>query len=108
MAHPEGQNRQRAAGAVDLEWGKRFRQHMRRQDGRIIAVGWRLEDVAEFALQTVQGELIRPQVDLPALRRQHQNAQIIHAMRLVGMIMRDQHTIQPADFCRQQLFAQIG
>ena len=54
-----------------------------------------------------RGRFIQIDLDAAALVDE-ERAQIVDAVGMVGMLMRDQHAVEPVDFGIEQLLAKIG
>src|SRR3569833_1930411 len=80
---------------------------MGHEDRRIIAAGRGLKAIGELLAHALQSGAIAPQIEL-ARHVRGDDSQIIHAVKLIGMIVGDQHAIQPADPRRQKLLAHVG
>ena len=76
------------------------------QDRRIFAAGRRHEAIAEAGVQGARGRLVEIDVDAAALVHE-KRAQIVDAVGMVGVFMRDKHAIEPVHLASQQLLAQI-
>ena len=76
------------------------------QDRRIFAAGRRHEAIAEAGVQGARGRLVHVDVDAAALVHE-QRAQIVDAVGVVGVLVGDQHAVEPVDLGLEQLLAQI-
>ena len=76
------------------------------QDRRIFAAGRRHEAIAEAGMHGARGRLVEIDVDAAALVHE-ERTQIVDAVGVVGMLMRDQHAVEPIDLRVQELLAQI-
>ena len=76
-------------------------------DRRIFAAGRRHEAIAETGVHGARGGLVEIDVDAAALVHE-QRAQIVDAVGVVGMLMGDQHAVEPIDLGLEQLLAQSG
>ena len=73
---------------------------------RVFAAFGRLEAIAEPRAQRLRRRLIGVKVQ-PAAFAHEQRPEIVDAVGVVGVFMRDEHGIEPADVGVEQLFAQI-
>ena len=76
-------------------------------DRRIFAAGRRHEAIAEAGVHGARRRLIEVDVDAATLVDE-QRPQIVDAVRVVGVLMGDQHAIDPVDLGVQKLHAQVG
>src|SRR5258706_14039059 len=90
----------------DGDGGKVF-NNMRRDDRRVAGTGRRLETIIEAATEKLKRARVRPNVDAATLRVR-ENAQIVDAVSVVGMIVGVDHAIDALDPSAQKLLAQVG
>ncbi len=102
----EGQHRNRTACPVDVERHERLGNFTRIEDRRIVAALRPLEDVAEAPRHRRQRLMIGMHVDALA-HCQHQGAQIVDAVQLVGMFMGDEDAVQMGGARSDQLLAHV-
>ena len=57
-------------------------------------------------MQSVRGRLVDPDRDALALAHE-QRAQIVDAVGMVGVLVGDQHAVEPVDLRREQLLAAV-
>src|SRR5215831_947201 len=73
----------------------------------VIAAGRRHKAIPETLADHTRGELVEIDVDAsPAV--EDEPAQIVDAMGVVGMFVRDQNAIEPVDIGVEELLAEIG
>ncbi len=77
------------------------------QDRRIVAAGKRLEAIGEARAELIAGRLVEIDLD-PAVPVVSDHAQIIDAVRVVGMVVGIEHAVDPPDAEIEKLLAQIG
>src|ERR1051326_3757785 len=90
---------------VDIKRLKRP-DFMRIQDRRVLAPRRRGEHVTELLLQNVEAELVRVHIHAP-VHAIGNRAQIVYAVRLVGVIVRNENAVEMRAPRIQQLLAQI-
>src|SRR5579871_1035210 len=73
---------------------------------RIVAAGRCHEAIAEAKIENPRSRLVEIDIDTSSMP-QEQAAQIVDAVGVVGMLVREQYAIEPIDIGRQQLFAEI-
>ena len=77
------------------------------QDRRIFAAGRRLEAIGEARAEQPASGLVVIDVD-PAIAVVGHLAQIIDAMRMIGMVVRVEHAVEPGGACIEKLLAKVG
>src|SRR4051812_19197763 len=76
-------------------------------DRRVFAAGRRLEAIPEPSAHRLRGRLIKIDVDPPA-PGDEQAAQIVDAVGGVGVLVGEQHRVEPVHLGIEQLLAQVG
>ena len=105
MALEERQNVDGAAGTVDRD-GLPSRDPMAINNWRVFAAGRRREAIAEALTHHLFGRRIEIDIDtLPGL--DEKAAQIVDAVGVVGVLVGNQHRVEPFHIGRKKLFAQV-
>src|SRR5262245_9305054 len=102
----DGQGLDRTALPVDAQapaWLEPVLGH----DRRVLAARCRLEAVVEARAHRLRGGLIQIDVDPPPAV-QEEPAQVVDAMGTVGVLVGEEHPVQPVDLGVEQLLAQVG
>ena len=99
------QDRNRASLPLD---GQRMtrRQPVLLGDRRIVAAWWRHEAIAEAGVHGARRRLVHVDVDAAALADENR-AQIVHAVGMVGVLVGDEHAVEPGHLGLKQLLAQV-
>ena len=95
------------ARTFQREWLEGFGDDFRVQDGWIIAAGRRIEAITEALPDAGHRGLIA--VNIKSLAHAVDNGpEIVDPVKLVGMVMGDEHGIEPTDMRGEQLAMHIG
>lgn len=107
VPHAERFDRNVTPCPAERELFERFGYLVRIQDRRIVAAGRLYEAIAEACHDASKGRCIAIDVD-PAAHVHGNHAKIVESVKLVGMVMRDEHGIEMRDACVDQLLAHVG
>ena len=106
MLHDEGRQRQRPALPVDGAVLAGF-DRVPVEDRRIVAAFRRDEAIGKPRHDVLRGRLVEIDRNAPALV-QHDGAQVVDPMGLVGVFVGQEHRIDVIDIGVDQLLAQVG